>query len=130
MLIGRRGVRDESVLYRLVALWSALGEWEDVVGALRGLGDLESDPVRRAKHVYAGAGIVRDKLRDLLGRASVKESLDIEDFSFHQGGASVLDFLDAERTYRATLLAYHQQLAAYLDALAQLQSASGIDITP
>ena len=60
--------------------------------------------------------------------AAAKESLDIEDFSFHKGGASVLDFLDAERTYRATQLAYHQQLAAYLDALAQLQSAVGLDI--
>jgi len=75
----RRGVRDEAVLYRLVALWSALGEWEDVVGALRGLGDLENDPVRRAKHVYAGAGIVRDKLKDQ--RRAVRlyeESLDLD----------------------------------------------------
>ena len=61
---------------------------------------------------------------------AAKESLDIEQFSFHQGGASVLDFLDAERTFRATQLAYHQQLAAYLNALAQLQAAAGIDITP
>ena len=51
-----------------------------------------------------------------------KESLDIEEFSFHKGGASILDFLDAQRTYRATQLAYRQQLAAYLNALAQLQS--------
>lgn len=61
--------------------------------------------------------------------SAAKESLNIEDFSFHQGGASVLDFLDAERSYRATQLAYHQQLAAYLNALAQLQSATGMDIT-
>lgn len=75
----RRGVRDESVLYRLVALWNALGEWEDMVGALRGLGDLESDPVRRAKHVYAGAGIVRDKLRDVRRAARLyEESLDLD----------------------------------------------------
>lgn len=62
--------------------------------------------------------------------ATAKESLDIEEFSFHKGGASVLDFLDAERTYRATQLAYHQQLAAYLDALAQLQSAAGLEVGP
>ena len=47
-----------------------------------------------------------------------------------EGGASVLDFLDAERTYRATQLGYHQQLAAYLVALAQLRSAAGLDIAP
>ncbi|HEX8790307.1 MAG TPA: hypothetical protein VF765_05095 [Polyangiaceae bacterium] len=75
----RRGVRDESVLYRLVALWNALGEWEDMIGALRGLGDLENDPVRRAKHVYAGAGIVRDKLRDVRRAARLyEESLDLD----------------------------------------------------
>jgi cobalt-zinc-cadmium efflux system outer membrane protein len=61
---------------------------------------------------------------------AARESLDIEDFSFHKGGASVLDFLDAERTYRATRLAYHQQLAAYLNALAQLRSAAGLDVGP
>jgi cobalt-zinc-cadmium efflux system outer membrane protein len=62
--------------------------------------------------------------------SEASESLQIEDFSFHNGGASILDFLDAERTYRATQLAYRQQLAAYLDSLAQLQVAAGIDVTP
>ncbi|MBS1805854.1 MAG: TolC family protein [Acidobacteria bacterium] len=61
---------------------------------------------------------------------AAKESLDIEDFSFHKGAASVLDFLDAERTYRATQLAYHQQVAAYMNSLAQLESAIGLDVGP
>jgi outer membrane protein, heavy metal efflux system len=62
--------------------------------------------------------------------SAAKESLDIEDYSFHKGGASILDFLDAERTYRATQLAYRQQLAAYLNNLAELESAAGIEIAP
>ena len=62
--------------------------------------------------------------------SDAKESLDIEDFSFHKGGASILEFLDAERTYRATQLAYRQQLAAYLNSLAQLLSAAGLGVTP
>lgn len=61
--------------------------------------------------------------------SAAKESLEIEDFSFHKGGASVLDFLDAERTNRATQLAYRQQLAAYLNDLAQLQTSAGLDLT-
>lgn len=81
---------------------------------------------------YAQFVSARDRLRlyedTFLGAA--KESLDIEDFSFHHGGASVLEFLDAERTYRATQLAYRQQLAAYLNAVAQLQSAAGLEISP
>jgi len=59
-----------------------------------------------------------------------KESLDIEEFSFRNGAASILDFLDAERTYRAIQLAYRQQLAAYLTNLAQLETAVGTPVTP
>jgi cobalt-zinc-cadmium efflux system outer membrane protein len=59
-----------------------------------------------------------------------KESLDIEEFSFRNGAASILDFLDAERTYRTTQLAYRQQLASYLTNLAQLEAAVGAPVTP
>ena len=37
----------------------------------------------------------------------------------------LLDFLDAERSYRATQLAYRQAIAAYLTALEQLRQAVG-----
>ena len=59
-----------------------------------------------------------------------KESLDIQEFTFRQGAASILDFLDAERTYRAAQLAYRQQLANYLSNLAQLEAAVGVPLTP
>ena len=59
-----------------------------------------------------------------------KESLDIEQFSLQRGGASILDFLDSERTYRSTQLAYRQQLAAYLTDLAQLEAVVGTAVTP
>ena len=62
--------------------------------------------------------------------SQAKESRDIEEFSFRNGAASILDFLDAERTYRATQLAYRQQLAAYLTNLAQLEAAVGVPVTP
>lgn len=92
----------------------------------------QNQVIQDVDSAYAQFDSARNRLnlyeKTYLGAA--KESLDIEEFSFHKGGASVLDFLDAERTYRATQLAYHQQLAAYLDALAQLQSAAGIDVGP
>jgi outer membrane protein, heavy metal efflux system len=59
-----------------------------------------------------------------------KESLETEEFSFRNGAASILDFLDAERTYRATQLTYRQQLAAYLINLAQLEAAVGAPVAP
>ena len=40
-------------------------------------------------------------------------------------GASLLDFLDAERTYRANQLAYRQSLATYMTALEEMRQAAG-----
>ena len=72
----------------------------------------------------------RVQLYELTYSSESKESLDIEQFSLQRGGASVLDFLDAERTYRSTQLAYRKQLAAYLTNLAQLEAVVGTAVTP
>jgi cobalt-zinc-cadmium efflux system outer membrane protein len=54
-----------------------------------------------------------------------KQSLDIAQFAYQHGAASLLDFLDAERTYRSTELSYRQALASYMTALEQLRQAVG-----
>jgi len=51
---------------------------------------------------------------------------DISEYAYKRGAASLLDFLDAERSYRATQLAYRQALASYLLALEQLREAVGV----
>jgi outer membrane protein, heavy metal efflux system len=53
------------------------------------------------------------------------QSLDITRFSYDHGSASLLDFLDAERSYRSTELSYRQALASYMAALEQLRQAVG-----
>jgi cobalt-zinc-cadmium efflux system outer membrane protein len=53
------------------------------------------------------------------------QSLDITKFSYEHGAASLLDFLDAERSYRSTELSYRQALATYMTALEQLRQAVG-----
>jgi len=53
------------------------------------------------------------------------QSLEITHFSYEHGAASLLDFLDAERSYRSTELGYRQALAAYMTALEQLRQAVG-----
>jgi outer membrane protein, heavy metal efflux system len=55
---------------------------------------------------------------------------DISEYAYKRGAASLLDFLDAERSYRATQLAYRQALAAYLLALEQLREAVGVRNLP
>jgi len=54
-----------------------------------------------------------------------KQSRDITEYAFKRGAASLLDFLDAERTYRANQLAYRQALASYMTAVEQMRQAVG-----
>lgn len=54
-----------------------------------------------------------------------KQSRDISEYAFRHGAASLLDFLDSERTYRATQLAYRQALASYMSAVEQMRQAAG-----
>jgi cobalt-zinc-cadmium efflux system outer membrane protein len=54
-----------------------------------------------------------------------RESRDISAYAFQRGGASLLDLLDAERSYRAVELGYFETLASYRLALEQLREAVG-----
>ncbi|HEY8669366.1 MAG TPA: TolC family protein, partial [Terriglobales bacterium] len=54
-----------------------------------------------------------------------QDSRDISEYAYKRGAASLLDFLDAERSYRSTQLAYRQALGSYMTALEQLKEAVG-----
>src|SRR5580704_2406769 len=54
-----------------------------------------------------------------------QDSRDISQYAYKRGAASLLDYLDAERSYRAVQLAYRQALASYMTALEQLKEAEG-----
>jgi cobalt-zinc-cadmium efflux system outer membrane protein len=49
-------------------------------------------------------------------------------FSYQHGGASLLDFLNAQSEYRATELNYVNLVGAYLTAAAQLNMAVGREV--
>lgn len=59
-----------------------------------------------------------------------QDSRDISEYAYKRGAASLLDFLDAERTYRATQLAYRQALASYLISVEQLKESVGTRTLP
>jgi outer membrane protein, heavy metal efflux system len=61
---------------------------------------------------------------------SAQQSRDISEYAYRRGAASLLDFLDAERSYRTTQLGYRQALASYLLALEQLREAVGTRSLP
>jgi cobalt-zinc-cadmium efflux system outer membrane protein len=54
-----------------------------------------------------------------------QDSRDISEYAYKRGAASLLDFLDAERSYRSVQLAYRQALASYMTAIEQLKEAVG-----
>ena len=54
-----------------------------------------------------------------------QKSRDISEYAYRRGALALIDFLDAERSYRATQLAYRQAVAAYLTSLEQLRQAVG-----
>lgn len=56
---------------------------------------------------------------------NAQDSRDISEYAYRKGGASLLDFLDAERSYRTTELSYRQALASYMTAVEQLKEAVG-----
>ncbi len=59
-----------------------------------------------------------------------QQDLDISQYAYRRGAASLLDFLDAERSYRTTELGYRQALASYLTAIEQLREAVGTRSLP
>ena len=70
-----------------------------------------------------GDEVVRLYLSGYLKQA--EDSRDISEYAYKRGAASLLDFLDAERSYRATQLAYRQALATYMLAFEQLREVVG-----
>src|SRR6202051_900406 len=59
-----------------------------------------------------------------------QDSRDISEYAYKRGAASLLDYLDAERSYWSVQLAYRQALASYMTALEQLKEAEGTRSLP
>ena len=49
-------------------------------------------------------------------------------FAYQNGGASLLDYLDSEKSYRDTRLAYLNLIGSYLTAAAQMNMAVGREV--
>ncbi len=53
---------------------------------------------------------------------------DTVSFSYRHGGAALLEFLDAQRDYRAIQVAYINLIASYLTAASQVNLAIGREV--
>ena len=52
----------------------------------------------------------------------------MSNYAYQRGAATILDVLDAERSYRATQLAYRQALAAQMIAAEQVNLVVGTQV--
>jgi cobalt-zinc-cadmium efflux system outer membrane protein len=87
---------------------------------------------RDVDSAYATAESVRTLVRPFRDKY-LQESADIRDkvsFSYSQGNATVLEFLDAQKSYRDTQVAYVGLVGSYWSALAQLSLAVGQEVNP
>jgi cobalt-zinc-cadmium efflux system outer membrane protein len=67
----------------------------------------------------------RDKYKDQATRVR-----DMVTYSYQRGGASLVDFLNAQSDYRVVQLAYLQLIGSYLTAASQLNLAVGREVIP
>ena len=67
------------------------------------------------------------KTRYLQQAARVRETIS---FSYQHGGASLLDFLQAQQDYRSIQLSYLNLVGAYLSAASQMNFAVGREVIP
>lgn len=85
--------------------------------------ELEQSIVQAFQDMHTAQAQIEVFRQGLLVQA--KEALDIAQFSFRHGVASLLDVIDAQRVYRQTLLEYAQAQASHSLALARLERAVG-----
>ncbi|HSR09214.1 MAG TPA: TolC family protein [Bryobacteraceae bacterium] len=87
-----------------------------------------SDVVNAYEGVHTNDQIITLYRSGYLDQTS--QSRDISQYAYQRGATSLLDFLDAQRSYRANQLSYRQALAAYMVALEQLREAVGTRSLP
>jgi cobalt-zinc-cadmium efflux system outer membrane protein len=94
------------------------------------------DAVREATALQVMAALDTDREAALIQRERVislrdvylpkaTQARDTVEYAYRRGGQSLLDFLDAQRSYRETSLAHLQALGAYLGAIYQLEADIG-----
>ena len=69
------------------------------------------------------------RLRDIY-LPKAQRARDTVEFAYSRGGASLLDFLDAQRTYRETSLDHLRAIGNYAGAMYQLEAAVGGQLEP
>jgi cobalt-zinc-cadmium efflux system outer membrane protein len=91
---------------------------------------LEAQVLSDVGAAYASFASAREQVERMEGRLldRARRARDLVEIQYQKGAASLLEFLDAERTYIAITVEYLNDLASYWSAVFQLEQAVGTDL--
>lgn len=94
------------------------------------LRQIETQALTDVEKAFTSYQVSRDRLRLFSGEALrlASDVLHTEEIAYRDGAKSLLDFLDAQRTYNQTLMDYNQARYDFLMSLYQLEFATGTKI--
>jgi cobalt-zinc-cadmium efflux system outer membrane protein len=91
---------------------------------------IEAQVVSDVTAAYASFASAREQVERMEGRLleRARRARDLVEIQYQKGAASLLEFLDAERTYIATNVEYLNDLAGYWLAVFQVEQAVGVEL--
>ncbi len=93
---------------------------------------VEAEVVSDVRTAVTAFTAAREQVERMEGRLleRARKALDLVDLQYNNGAASLLDLLDARRTWIATNAEYRQDLTNYWTAFFQLEQAVGMELRP
>jgi outer membrane protein, heavy metal efflux system len=91
---------------------------------------LRAQVVAEVESAYNGWLTARQLVQRMEGRLleRAQRARDLVEFQYQKGAASLLEYLDAQRTYVTTKSEYIQDLAAYWNAIFQIEAATATEL--
>jgi outer membrane protein, heavy metal efflux system len=91
---------------------------------------LRAQVVADVENAFAGYQTAQHQVQRMEGRLldRARRGRDLVELQYQKGAASLLEYLDAQRTYVATKGEYIQDLTAYWNAIFQIESATATDV--
>jgi cobalt-zinc-cadmium efflux system outer membrane protein len=103
-------------------------EGEQIAQRIRAIENNVRSEVENAYETYRTAQATLENVeKDMLGKA--RQVREIMDYSYRRGEASLIEFLDAQRTFNETLQVYNEARAEYARNLYLIDSVTGISIS-
>ncbi|HXU60232.1 MAG TPA: TolC family protein, partial [Polyangia bacterium] len=93
---------------------------------------LRAQVVADVENAFAGYQTAQRQVQRMEGRLldRAQRARDLVQLQYQKGAASLLEYLDAQRTYVTTKGEYIQDLTAYWNAIFQIEAATATQVMP